>query len=122
MKSEKEMERRANVYSIILDKFLEHPKVKEYIEKISKEDRSLSKLDAIIDAIKYFFDGEYEVILQIDELFKIIVEAIKYEVDAITINSRTLIYFMDTSIREIIDKYLEEISLALIETAEEKYS
>jgi hypothetical protein len=97
--------------SMLLEKVLNHPKVKEYMKEEKEFNPELTELDAQIDALRWFFTEDYDLIFSIDEIYKYIVEAVKSKVDYATCGKERFINTLREgfNLKEFVDEKLEEL-------------
>jgi prefoldin subunit 5 len=97
--------------SMLLEKILNHPKVKEYMKEEKELNPELTELDAQIDALRWFFTESYDLIFSIDDIYKYVVEVVKSEVEHITDNKKRFINSLGEGfdLKEFVDEMLEEL-------------
>jgi len=108
------------MFDRLLDDFLKHPEVVKYINTLFKDNPEMSEYDLVIDAIDYFFEGEYSVLFQFHEIFKTVTEHIKEQIDIITSSIENLIDSMRTKLEDIIMEALKEVKNGLKDAAERR--
>jgi hypothetical protein len=93
-------------YDELLEEVLKHPKIQECIKDLKETDLTQYELES--NAIDDFFNNEdYEVIFEIDEIYKALVDEVREEIDWITSSKDEFARNIDFKLEDFVIRKLE---------------